>query len=90
MSSTTPPFTPDSELDLIFPPELISIEIKNQLPDDIHVRRVERREARLLTLANRFDRWRQRITIGDISQSLPCSRMLRTLARQPGRITSIQ
>lgn len=38
MSSTTPPFTPDSELDLIFPPELISIEIKNQLPDDIHIR----------------------------------------------------
>ncbi|KDQ53849.1 hypothetical protein JAAARDRAFT_38810 [Jaapia argillacea MUCL 33604] len=32
------PFTPDSELDLLFPAELISLEVKNQLHQDVHVR----------------------------------------------------
>jgi len=33
-----PPFTPDTSLDLMFPPDLISSEVKSQLPADLHLR----------------------------------------------------
>jgi glucosamine-phosphate N-acetyltransferase len=33
-------FTPDNELDLLFPSELISSEVKAQLGPDLHVKRV--------------------------------------------------
>ncbi|KAJ7100683.1 acyl-CoA N-acyltransferase [Mycena belliarum] len=32
------PFTPDSELDLLFPADLISSEVKSQLHPDVHIR----------------------------------------------------
>lgn len=32
-----PSFTPDTELDLLFPSELISSEVKAQLGTDLHV-----------------------------------------------------
>lgn len=38
MLALTSPFTPDSELDLLFSPDLISHEVKNQLHADVHVR----------------------------------------------------
>ncbi|KAF9269829.1 acyl-CoA N-acyltransferase [Marasmius fiardii PR-910] len=31
-------FTPDDDLDLFFSPEMIPIEVKNQLPGDVHIR----------------------------------------------------
>ena len=33
-----PSFTPDSELDLLFSPDLISSEVKSALHEDLHVR----------------------------------------------------
>jgi len=33
-----PSFTPDSELDLLFSPDLISEEVKSQLHQDVHIR----------------------------------------------------
>jgi len=33
-----PPFTPDSELDLLFPVDFISPEVKSQLHEDLHIR----------------------------------------------------
>ncbi|KAF9465937.1 acyl-CoA N-acyltransferase [Collybia nuda] len=38
MLSVTSSFTPDSELDLLFSPDLISHEVKSQLHADVHVR----------------------------------------------------
>ena len=32
------PFTPDSDLDLLFPEELIPQHIKDQIPPELHVR----------------------------------------------------
>lgn len=32
------PFTPDNDLDLLFPEELIPLHIKDQLPPELHVR----------------------------------------------------
>ena len=31
-------FTPDSQLDLLFPAELISQQVRDQLPAELHVR----------------------------------------------------
>ena len=36
--TTTSKFTPDSELDLLFPAEYISQEVKDQLHPSLHVR----------------------------------------------------
>ena len=33
-----PAFTPDSELELLFSPDLIPTEVKEQLGNDLHVR----------------------------------------------------
>lgn len=38
IAETSLKFTPDSSLDLLFDPTLISSEVKKQLPDDLHVR----------------------------------------------------
>jgi hypothetical protein len=32
------PFTPDSDLDLLFPEELVPQHIKDELPPELHVR----------------------------------------------------
>jgi glucosamine-phosphate N-acetyltransferase len=40
MALATSPFTPDSELDLLFSPDFISQEVKSQLHPAVHVRRV--------------------------------------------------
>ena len=37
-SSVVTSFTPDNELDLLFPPEYISQEVRDLLPQDLHVR----------------------------------------------------
>ncbi|KAJ7601171.1 acyl-CoA N-acyltransferase [Mycena floridula] len=33
-----PSFTPDAQLDLLFDPSLISLDVKKLLPDDLHIR----------------------------------------------------
>ncbi|KAF8996035.1 acyl-CoA N-acyltransferase [Cyathus striatus] len=39
MSTTiTTSFTPDAELDLLFPPDLIPTEVRDALPKDLHIR----------------------------------------------------
>ncbi|KAF8656666.1 hypothetical protein AX16_002469 [Volvariella volvacea WC 439] len=38
VSAPTTRFTPDSELDLLFSPELISFQVKSELPPDLHIR----------------------------------------------------
>ncbi|TFK40471.1 acyl-CoA N-acyltransferase [Crucibulum laeve] len=41
-TSTSSNFTPDSSLDLLFNPELISQEVRNALPADLHIRPLAR------------------------------------------------
>ncbi|KAG6908858.1 hypothetical protein DXG01_003024 [Tephrocybe rancida] len=36
--TTSTPFTPDSALDLMFSPDLISLEVKNAMHPDVHIR----------------------------------------------------
>ena len=38
LEHSTTPFTPDNELDLLFPPDIIPSDVKNALNTDLHVR----------------------------------------------------
>jgi hypothetical protein len=68
-----PTFTPDSELDLLFSPELIPTEVKAQLGSDLHVRffHLPQKLKKDSHRENRYARLREMITLAHTYPSFP-------------------